>query len=202
VKTAQAPPLWFSALSSTATRTQDTFYFTYLSQSPLRNFPSSFIAQNLTEVKFYFQPNLCRSRATSQLMASSLRHKFLLLSAISIPASAILLRVYLQDHPLAASKTRTITTTETLSPTSALSSSIHNTVNPRNHIGTEDSRLIHLSKDEIRNLSDEEILERFLKGFFGGWIFTPERTLIASLNRIGRDFIPVGFSGTKTLYRT
>jgi hypothetical protein len=59
-----------------------------------------------------------------------------------------------------------------------------------------DYRSIILSKAEIKNLSDEEILARFLKGFFGGWIFTPEITLIATLRGIGLPFIPAGYSST------
>jgi hypothetical protein len=124
-----------------------------------------------------------------------LHHKIFLFSALSIPASALLIKVYLHNHPLSASKTRTITTTETLSPTAALSSSIHKTVNPRKHIIVADSRSIRLSRKDIGNLSDEEILARFLKGFFGGWIFTPERYLIGFLKGAGMKFIPVGFSG-------
>ena len=68
-------------------------------------------------------------------------------------------------------------------------------MNPHNHIAVEDSRSIRLSKDEIGSLSDEEILARFMKGFFGGWVFTPERNLIAFFKGTGMKFMPVGFSG-------
>lgn len=44
------------------------------------------------------------------------------------------------------------------------------------------------------DLTDEEILARFLKGFFGGWSFLPERTLFGALKLVGKSFIPVGFT--------
>ena len=122
------------------------------------------------------------------------RRHFLLLSAISIPAGAIFLKTYLHNNPLSASRTRTITTADILSSTTTLSPSLK-IVNPKSHIGLEDSRYIHLSAKEIGQLSDEEILARYLKGFFGGWIFTPERGLIAFLEGVGSKFIPVGFKG-------
>ncbi|KAK5315896.1 hypothetical protein LTR70_006538 [Exophiala xenobiotica] len=46
-------------------------------------------------------------------------------------------------------------------------------VNPHNYIHSDDTREVRLSLD--RSLPDEQILARFMKGFFGGWIFAPER---------------------------
>ncbi|KAG0645644.1 hypothetical protein D0Z07_8610 [Hyphodiscus hymeniophilus] len=130
-------------------------------------------------------------------MAIVLRNKFFLASALSLPATAILVKLFLHNHPLSSFRTRTIESTETLSPTSATSFSIHNLVDPNNHLGIVDSRSIRLLKSQVGSYPVEEILARFLKGFFGGWVFTPERLLIASLNGIGMKFIPVQFSKIK-----
>jgi hypothetical protein len=59
-----------------------------------------------------------------------------------------------------------------------------------------DTRSLRLSSSQIKNLSDEEILVRFLRGFFNGWIFAPERRFIAALGLVGRKFVPVGYAGT------
>jgi hypothetical protein len=69
-------------------------------------------------------------------------------------------------------------------------------LNPRNHVSATDSRLITLSKTEIGNLTDEEILSRFLKGFFNGYIFLPEKGIISLFRLFGRKMVPVGFTGT------
>jgi len=42
------------------------------------------------------------------------------------------------------------------------------------------------------------VLARFTHGFFNGWIFTPEQTLISFLGLFGQKFVPVGFSGVST----
>ena len=128
-------------------------------------------------------------------MSSSIIHnRFFLLSTLTIPATALLIKAYLRNNPLLASRTRTITTADTLTTTTTLSPSIK-IVNPKDHIAIGDSRHIYLSAKDIGKLSDEEILARFLKGFFGGWIFTPERGLIGFLKGVGLKFVPVGFSG-------
>lgn len=44
-------------------------------------------------------------------------------------------------------------------------------------------------------MGDEEILARVLKGFFGGWIFAPEKGLITVLGWAGRKLVSVGFEG-------
>jgi hypothetical protein len=62
-------------------------------------------------------------------------------------------------------------------------------------VGT-DSVSIRLSTAETRGLGDEEILARFLKGFFGGWSFAPEDLV---LSVVGSGAIGVGgtrFEGT------
>jgi hypothetical protein len=114
---------------------------------------------------------------------------------ISLPAAgALLLTAYLYNAPLSRSKTRTIQISEHLTSSTLSSHSLNSIVNPRHHKLIPDSRSIILSKVEIRSLSDEEILARLLKGFFGGWIFAPEMTLIATLRGMGLKFIPAGYS--------
>jgi hypothetical protein len=49
-------------------------------------------------------------------------------------------------------------------------------VNPHDHIPIHDTRSLNLRVR--KNLSDEEILSRFVKGFFGGTVFAPERSLL------------------------
>jgi len=71
-------------------------------------------------------------------------------------------------------------------------------VNPHNHITDPDSISINLLRSEIGELSDEEILARFLKGFFSGWSFLPERTYLGALGLMGRCLIPVRFTGAHT----
>src|ERR1700709_710246 len=98
--------------------------------------------------------------------------RIFLLGALAIPATSLFLTSYLYNHPLSASKSRTITSTNSLSKSCAASPSLQ-IINPRNHQTVQDTRSIFLSKQEIGELSDEEILARFTKGFFGGWIFLP-----------------------------
>jgi hypothetical protein len=121
----------------------------------------------------------------------------LLLTTLALPTTALLLTTYLYN-PL-SKKTLTIRTSETLSPTASTSRSLHQIINPRHHISATDSRLITLSKTEIGNLTDEEILSRFLRGFFGGWVFWPERGVISVFGMLGRKMIAVRFSGTSLL---
>lgn len=49
-------------------------------------------------------------------------------------------------------------------------------LNPKKYPTEQDCFSLRISKRHLRaGLSDEEILARFTRGFFGGWIFTPER---------------------------
>jgi len=128
-----------------------------------------------------------------------LTRRIILLSSLVIPAGALLFTSYLYNHPLPASKTRTIQTTDSLSQSCASSLSVRNVVNPRNHKSMMDSRSIRLSKKEIGDLSDEEILARFFKGFFGGWVFAPEQNLLSFFGLFGVKVFPVGFSSQRYL---
>ena len=55
-----------------------------------------------------------------------------------------------------------------------------------------DSASLNVAHELVRGVNDEEILARFVKGFFGGFIILPERFMLrAGLWRI----LPVRFSG-------
>jgi hypothetical protein len=118
----------------------------------------------------------------------------ILLAALAVPAATVFLASYLHSHPLPASKSRTIAFTDALSKSLASSPSLK-VVNPRNYQALKDTRSILLSRQEVGQLSDEEILSRFTKGYFGGWIFTPERCLCKVLNFFGTMLLNVDFSG-------
>jgi hypothetical protein len=49
-------------------------------------------------------------------------------------------------------------------------------VNPHSHVPIHDTRYTRLSVP--KRLSDEEILARFVKGFFGGYVFGLERGML------------------------
>ena len=54
-------------------------------------------------------------------------------------------------------------------------------VNPHQYPSSDDSRYTTISVPN--SLSDEEIMARFVKGFFGGYVFTPERTALRLLGK-------------------
>lgn len=62
-------------------------------------------------------------------------------------------------------------------PDSFLESRAHRSVaNPRNYFALRDTRSVTIVLPPSKaNWSDEQILANFVKGFFGGWVFTPER---------------------------
>ncbi|CAG8956209.1 hypothetical protein HYFRA_00003589 [Hymenoscyphus fraxineus] len=68
-------------------------------------------------------------------------------------------------------------------------------VNPRSHAVKTDQVSMLVSASSIRGLSDEEVLARLAKGFFGGFIFLPERTAM----RWGiHKWLPVKFAGLES----
>jgi hypothetical protein len=58
--------------------------------------------------------------------------------------------------------------------------------NPNKHIALDDTRRITIKLPGP--LSDEEILARFVKGFFGGWWFSPERAALRGFGKVLVDF--------------
>ncbi|KAH7116748.1 hypothetical protein B0J11DRAFT_100244 [Dendryphion nanum] len=63
-------------------------------------------------------------------------------------------------------------------------------VNPHKYSSSDDSRHAYITLQ--LSLTDEEILARFVKGFFGGYVFTPERCL---LRLVGKSI--TGFDQSK-----
>ncbi|KAF1936284.1 hypothetical protein EJ02DRAFT_359508 [Clathrospora elynae] len=64
-------------------------------------------------------------------------------------------------------------------PASFKQSKAASIVNPKSHTPVSDTR--HITLELPKQLSDEEILALFLKGFFGGWVFRPERSVLRTL---------------------
>ena len=54
-------------------------------------------------------------------------------------------------------------------------------VNPNGHIPIQDTRSITIELP--KSVSDEQILARFVKGFFGGYILGPERSLLKAARK-------------------
>ncbi|KIW54134.1 hypothetical protein PV05_06516 [Exophiala xenobiotica] len=77
----------------------------------------------------------------------------------------------------------TVTVTNTTSA-SYLESKSHCTVNPRNCTGLHDTRSIVVELPPTkRAYSDEQILAAYIQGYFGGWVFAPERRALQLLRR-------------------
>jgi len=127
---------------------------------------------------------------------------FITTLSITVPATGILIATYLYNRPLGLPKSRTISTTYDPSSSFSIFPRSLEIVNPRNHQARFDTRSITLLKSEFarkesdksKYISDEEILASFVKGFFGGWSFTPERGMLAMLRNMGRKFIEAKFS--------
>lgn len=59
-------------------------------------------------------------------------------------------------------------------------------VNPNRHIPIHDSR--HITVEISNTLKHEEILARFVRGFFGGRVFAPERSILRAMGTEILDF--------------
>ncbi len=91
----------------------------------------------------------------------------------------------------------TVTVTNTTSA-SYLESKSHCTVNPRNCTGLHDTRSIVVELPPTkRAYSDEQILAAYIQGYFGGWVFAPERRALQLLRRR-----LVNFTGKPTVIRS
>lgn len=60
-------------------------------------------------------------------------------------------------------------------------------LNPRGNRTEQDRFSVCLVGPAVAGLSDREILARFTRGFFGGWVFTPERWIFAVTGFSGLD---------------
>jgi hypothetical protein len=119
----------------------------------------------------------------------------LLITALALPpTTAFFLTAYLRNNPLHSSYSSKIIEKKALILSLTNSNSLK-TTNPRNHVSMSDTWSLVLPSKEVGNLSDEEVLARFMHGFFNGWVFTPEQTLLSFLGLLGRKLVPVGFTG-------
>lgn len=110
---------------------------------------------------------------------------------LSLPILAIPIAYCLRTHPSSPftppfSKRRPY---ETIGiPSSfARSHTLRQLVNPRyfTENAMHDTRTLILTRSEVEGLSDEEILARFTRGFFGGWAFFIERIGLTLLGKLG-----------------
>ncbi|KAE8389834.1 hypothetical protein BDV23DRAFT_156585 [Aspergillus alliaceus] len=72
-----------------------------------------------------------------------------------------------------------------------LRSSSFNFINPRHHVATTYCVTQKLLESDIAGLSDEEVLAFFTTGFFGGYVFACERSI---LKAGGWRYLPAQFS--------
>jgi hypothetical protein len=77
-----------------------------------------------------------------------------------------------------------------------LTSASINFVNPRHHIVNTDQVTQVFPASAVEGLSDENVLALFTKGFFGGFVFGPERFV---LRTGGYRLIPARYSGNLIL---
>lgn len=119
----------------------------------------------------------------------------LVAATIAITAPYYLYNLTRSISSVPSSHTRTGTP-----PPSFLKSKTHlGIVNPRVHKGLIDSRSITFKLPPTRqSWSDEQILATFVQGYFGGWVFTPERRALGLLSSLLRRRV-VGFSGESSL---
>ncbi|KAH7081130.1 hypothetical protein BKA63DRAFT_503220 [Paraphoma chrysanthemicola] len=91
-------------------------------------------------------------------------------------------RCYIQISSIPPSQ---ITSSDALSDDFKTSKAVALT-NPNKHIPINDSRRITINLPSP--LSDEQILARFVKGFFGGWWLGPERTVLCGFGKVLVDY--------------
>ena len=79
-----------------------------------------------------------------------------------------------------------IITTTRIPASFAKSSTVTRIINPKGFRSWDDSRSVTLRlPPSAKDWSDEQVLARFTRGFFGGWVFGPERVAlnVAGLQR-------------------
>ena len=77
-----------------------------------------------------------------------------------------------------------ITHSDTISESYQQSRTIRELVNPRQHTAITDSHRYHLHlPPQARNISDEALLARVVRGYFGGLMFGPERCALRAYGR-------------------
>ncbi|PKS05138.1 hypothetical protein jhhlp_008505 [Lomentospora prolificans] len=74
--------------------------------------------------------------------------------------------------------------------------SVKDVTNPRLHPSRADSRFITLEiPDQYRGVSDEALLARFVRGFFGGLVIAPERLVLQTVRMNLVHFTKIGHVG-------
>jgi hypothetical protein len=66
-------------------------------------------------------------------------------------------------------------------PDSLLQSTAVKLTNPHGHVPIHDTRFLTVRVS--KRLTDEEILSRFVKGFFGGYVFKPEQSVLTAVRK-------------------
>lgn len=61
-------------------------------------------------------------------------------------------------------------------------------INPRHHPESHDAHMATLQHHGVSKLTDEQLLSRLVKGFFGGWVFTPEAKVLAFIKPGDRPY--------------
>jgi hypothetical protein len=79
--------------------------------------------------------------------------------------------------------------------------SVRELVNPRLHPESHDAHMATLQHHGISRLTDQQLLSRLVKGFFGGWVFAPEAKVLAFMKPGDRPYTsescePCFFSAT------
>lgn len=111
--------------------------------------------------------------------------------AIAAATVASYITVKVRRYPL-------IVETKTITKSLADSHSLTKVVNPKHHQVLGDTRTIVLSKEQVGEMKDEEILSRMVRGFYSGWSFFPEKCLVRTLWEVGwGSMIRCEFVGTK-----
>lgn len=105
-----------------------------------------------------------------------------LLTTLIAPATAVGLYAFIINRRIASVKRSLITSSESIPDSFSSSHSVRAVVNPNHHVSLKDTRGLTITlSDQNASLSDEQVLARFLKGFFGGYVFAPEAFILQRL---------------------
>ena len=89
---------------------------------------------------------------------------------------------FLVHRRISATDPKKITIFDTTHDSFQKSLSVSEIVNAKKHHQMEDSRFITLEiPPQHQNITDEVLLARFIKGYFGGLVLTPERILLKTI---------------------
>lgn len=107
--------------------------------------------------------------------------------AVALPAIFIVKHGIETYRDVTSVPRRRIVFAEDIPETFRRSNTLNRLVNQKNHTAYNDSRFIDLDVPAgVDAPSDEALLAAFVRGFFGGRVFAPERTV---LSLIGKDLV-------------